>query len=337
MQSMTGYFLLIQFADKSGNTRAGVVSDDGQYVREINADSGVYGLARVALREGRSLLQQVKEQGFLGEHNYDTLVESDRFLPPVTHPEPAHCMLSGTGLTYRASAEGRDAMHKAAAAGNATDTIRMYEIGEAGGRPPEGHIGSPPEWFYKGDGTSLVAPGADLPLPAFAEDGGDEVELAGVYIVDTDGSPVRIGVTLSNEYADHEIEKQNYLYLAHSKLRAAAIGPELLVGDVPGSFPGQVVIRRNAVPIWRKEFVLGEDHMCHTIGNLEHHHFKYAQFRRPGDVHVHFFGAAAVSFSEGVRTQPGDIFEISAKPFTKPLVNRLAPVADEGLIEVRAL
>ena len=334
---MTGFLLLIQFTDPAGNTRAGLVSEDGQYVREIDADNGVYGLATAALQRGRKLAQQVEAQGFLGEHDYDTLVQSGRLLPPVTHPDPARCMLSGTGLTYRASAEGRDAMHKAAAAGNATDTIRMYEIGEAGGRPPEGQIGSPPEWFYKGDGSSLVAPGADLPLPAFAEDGGDEVELAGVYIVDANGDPVRIGVTLSNEYADHEIEKQNYLYLAHSKLRAAAIGPELLVGEVPGSFPGEIVIRRDRDTIWRKGFALGEDHMCHTIGNLEHHHFKYAQFRRPGDVHVHFFGAAAVSFSEGVKTQPGDVFEISAQPFTKPLVNRIAAVGDEGLIEVRAL
>lgn len=314
-----------------------MVSGKGHVIREINAESGIYGLATDALRNGRSLVDQIEFEGFSGEHDYDTLVDAGRLMPPVIHPDPAHCMLSGTGLTYRASAESRDAMHKAAAAGHATDTIRMYQIGEAGGRPGNGEVGAPPEWFYKGDGSSLVAPGADLPLPAFAEDGGDEVELAGVYIVDERGNPVRIGVTLSNEYADHEIEKQNYLYLAHSKLRAAAIGPELLVGDVPGSFPGEVNVLRDGESIWRKKFALGEDHMCHTIGNLEHHHFKYAQFRRPGDVHVHFFGAAAVSFSEGVRTQPGDVFEISAQPFTKPLVNRIAASADEGLIEVRAL
>jgi len=63
--------------------------------------------------------------------------------------------------------------------------------------------------------------------------------------------------------------------------------------------------------------------MSHTIANLEAHHFKYAGFRRPGDVHVHFFGTATLSFSAGVRTQPGDQFEIEADAFRLPLRNEL--------------
>ena len=38
---------------------------------------------------------------------------------------------------------------------------------------------------------------------------------------------------LSNEFSDHVMERQNYLYLAHSKLRSCSFGPELLVGDLP--------------------------------------------------------------------------------------------------------
>ena len=63
--------------------------------------------------------------------------------------------------------------------------------------------------------------------------------------------------------------------------------------------------------------------MSHTIANLEAHHFKYAGFRRPGDVHVHFFGTATLSFSAGVKTQAGDVFEIEADAFLFPLCNRL--------------
>jgi hypothetical protein len=51
--------------------------------------------------------------------------------------------------------------------------------------------------------------------------------------------------------------------------------------------------------------------MSHSLANLEHHHFKYALFRRPGDVHVHFFGTATLSFSDGVKTEEGDMFEIA--------------------------
>jgi hypothetical protein len=64
--------------------------------------------------------------------------------------------------------------------------------------------------------------------------------------------------------------------------------------------------------------------MSHTVANLEFHHFKYAQFRRPGDVHIHFFGAATLSFADGIRTEPGDLFEIEMAEFGAPLRNRLA-------------
>lgn len=76
--------------------------------------------------------------------------------------------------------------------------------------------------------------------------------------------------------------------------------------------------------------------MSHSLANLEHHHFKYAQFRRPGDVHVHFFGTATLSCAAGMRAEPSDVFEITAPEFGLPLANPLAIAADERL-EVRAL
>jgi hypothetical protein len=63
--------------------------------------------------------------------------------------------------------------------------------------------------------------------------------------------------------------------------------------------------------------------MSHSIANLEHHHFKYDVCRTPGDIHVHFFGTATLSFADGVQTQEGDVFEIEAAPFRMPLRNRL--------------
>jgi hypothetical protein len=88
--------------------------------------------------------------------------------------------------------------------------------------------------------------------------------------------------------------------------------------------------------LWEKPFLTGEDNMSHSLVNLEHHHFKYAAFRRPGDVHVHFFGTATLSFADGVRTRPGDVFEIAAAPFTLPLRNPLA-FADAAPATVRVL
>ena len=90
-----------------------------------------------------------------------------------------------------------------------------------------------PEWFYKGDGSCLVAPEQGLPMPGFARDGGEEPEIAGIYMISPDGMPFRIGYALGNEFSDHVTERENYLWLAHSKLRACSVGPELLVGELP--------------------------------------------------------------------------------------------------------
>ena len=86
---------------------------------------------------------------------------------------------------------------------------------------------------------------------------------------------------------------------------------------------------RKAVPVRRAEY-------GHTIANLEAHHFKYALFRRPGDVHVHFFGTATLSFSDGIKTQNGDVFEIQSELFGLPLRNRLG-VEKAGRPRVRSL
>ena len=262
-----------------------------------------------------------------------------RFLAPIDHEDPAHLLLTGTGLTHLGSAEGRDKMQRdATAAAHRTDSMRMFLGGVEVGKPRAGMIGQQPEWFYKGDGSQLVGPGQSLVMPPFAQDGGEEPELAGIYLIGDDGMPYRLGFALANEFSDHFTERHNDLWLAHSKLRPAALGPELLLDETPADLRGTSRIIRNDRVVWEKPFLSGEDNMSHALANLEHHHFKYAQFRRPGDVHVHFFGTATLSFADGIETQAGDVFEISAPPFTLPLRNSLAR-ADEAdtLVSVKVL
>ena len=250
-----------------------------------------------------------------------------RLLPPVDHPDAAHCLVSGTGLTHLGSAEGRDRMHKAAASGATTDSMRMFLLGLEGGKPATDAVGAQPEWFYKGDGSIIVGDGDALLRPNFAEDGGEEPEIAGLYLIDDDGNPVRLGYALGNEFSDHVTERGNYLWLAHSKLRQAALGAELRLGDLPQDVRGTSRILRDGAVLWEKPFLSGEANMSHSLANLEHHHFKYRQFRRPGDLHVHFFGTATLSFSDSFVTEPGDEFEIEASPFSLPLRNRLVRTA----------
>lgn len=112
---------------------------------------------------------------------------------------------------------------------NLSDSMKIYQWGLKEGQPEPGTIGVQPEWFYKGNGNILRAHGQSLVVPSYANGGGEEPEVAGVYIVDQYGEPVRIGFTTVNEFSDHIREKKNYLYLAPSKLRNCSIGPELVI------------------------------------------------------------------------------------------------------------
>ena len=231
-------------------------------------------------------------------------------------------LITGTGLTHLGSADARDRMHKGKAEA-LTDSMRMFQRGLEGGKPSPGSVGSQPEWFYKGDGSCVVPPYQPLMNPAFALDGGEEPEIAGLYLISPEGTPYRLGFALGNEFSDHVMEKQNYLYLAHSKLRPCSFGPELLVGALPQDVQGSVRITRGEQIFWEKPFLSGEQNMSHTIANLEHHHFKYTAFRRPGDVHVHFFGTATLSFTDGIKLKKGDEVEIYSASFGHPLRNTI--------------
>lgn len=311
---------LVQFLTPEGE-RA-VLWIDGDTARIVEGVATTYALARQALAEGSGLAAAAAVRAGAGVDL--AAVQADgRLLAPIDHPDPAHCHCTGTGLTHLGSAEGRDKMHRAAAGGDVTDSMRMFQMGVEGGKPDGDGPGVQPEWFYKGDGSCLVGTGAPLASPGFALDGSEEPEIAGIYLIDDAGRPRRLGFALANEFSDHVVEKGNYLWLAHSKLRPAALGPELLTGALPADVRGTSRILRDGAVLWEKPFLSGEANMSHSIANLEHHHFKYAQFRRPGDVHVHFFGTATLSFADGVRTQEGDVFEISAEPFALPLRNRL--------------
>ncbi|RUR35273.1 AraD1 family protein [Vreelandella populi] len=314
---------LIQYLDQ--NQVHVALVEDAQTVRPITIEGGTYALAKAAIAAGESLEQAIKSRLGDTQVDYQALIDEQRLLPPLTHPDPAHCLVTGTGLTHLGSADTRSAMHAKTqvAEEELTDSMRMFKLGVEGGKPSDSTEGSQPEWFYKGDGDCIVAPEAELPSPAFAQDAGEEPELAGLYIVADDGTPWRIGYAVGNEFSDHVTERFNYLWLAHSKLRACSIGPELLIGELPAHLEGTSRIVRDGQTLWEKPFLTGEANMAHSLANLEYHHFKYPGFRRPGDVHVHFFGTATLSFADQIQTRDGDRFEITLNDFGRPLRNTL--------------
>jgi hypothetical protein len=327
---------LVQYTDRNGQRRVGVVEDAG--IVELVGVASVYDLAWGAIADGIALDAAIARAPRGETVDYQTLIDEKRLLAPVDHAEPSRFWITGTGLTHLGSADARDAMHELAhgADDTMTDSMKIFRMGLDGGKPPEGQVGVQPEWFYKGVGTCVVPPEADLPMPAFALAGGEEAEIVGLYLIGPNGDPWRLGFAIGNEFSDQVTEAINYLYLAHSKLRACSIGPELLAGNLPDDVRGSVNIVRDGERIWSGEFLSGEANMSHSIRNLEHYHFRYDMFRRPGDLHAYFFGAPILSCANGVETRDGDRFEIDVPTFGRPLRNTMRRVAAPNFT-VRAL
>jgi hypothetical protein len=334
---------LVQIGN-SLSRRAAIVEEP--YLRCLTEVESVYQLARRCLGGGSKISELALALAHGETLDYEAVyagISEWHLLAPIDVPgEPSRMMVAGTGLTHLGSAKDRQAMHvheslKAVEA--VTDSMRMFQWGLEGGRPARGEIGIAPEWFYKGNGTMLRGPFAPLTVPAYAEDGGEEAEVAGIYIIGEDGAPHRIGMAVGNEFSDHQFEKRNYLNLAGSKLRTCSLGPELVIGAEFHDVTGEARIQRGAETIWSKTIETGEANMCHSLANLEHHHFKFEGHRQPGDVHVHFFGAHSLSFGDGVALRDGDWMEVRFEGFGRPLRNpiQIETKDSDRLIQVRSL
>jgi hypothetical protein len=286
--------------------------------------SSVYDLAQQAMARKTSLAACVTEARSHETLTYDEVYagsSSWSFLPAFDHPhEAARCLVSGTGLTHLGSAKDRNSMHNLQP-DEISDSMRIFQWGLEGGKPADGCIGPAPEWFYKGNGYILRGHGEALVVPPYAEDGGEEGEVAVCYVVSAEGTPFRVGMATGNEFSDHVFEKKNYLNLAGSKLRTCALGPELVIDPEFSSVPGTVCLQRNGETIWSSTIRTGEEEMCHSLRNIEHHHFKFEGHRIPGDAHVHFLGAGILSFGAGVRLRDGDVMEIAYEGMGRPLRN----------------
>ena len=231
--------------------RALVVSARGES-RLVKGARTTRALAAAALEAGATLRKVVAERGVGKPVDLVAALKEKRALPPIDHDDPAHVVVGGARLDAAA--------------------------------------GEPPAWFYKGDGATLAAPGGDLASPSLALGGGAEARLVGVYLIDDRGQPVRLGFALGDEFAD-ATERRGQLPPADATLAPSSFGPELLTGDLPPEIHGFARLRRGKEVVSEAPFAWGEQNLAGAIAALEAHHFRRAQFRRPGDVHVLFLAA----------------------------------------------
>jgi hypothetical protein len=319
---------LLQFRRDDGSRAVGLVEASGA-IRVLAGCASTYALALQALAQKTPLATLARKAAGDERVDYDALVKGRAVLVPLDHPDPAHTLVSASGLTHLGSESTRGQLRHALRSDDSTlsDALRLFKMGLEGGRPAQGGPpGAAPEWHFKGTGHSLVHPFHDFPVARFAEDASEEPELAGLYLIAPDGTPHRLGFALANELSDHATERKNSGLVAQAKLCGSSFGPELLLGKLPAHIAGVSRITSKGRKRWERPFLTGQDNMSHSIANIEFHHFKHDQFLVPGDVHVHYFGTATVSFSEGVMVDASCRFEISAEPFGRALVNGLKRV-----------
>jgi hypothetical protein len=314
---------IIQLTHPQHGRRVGIV-EEPNVVLLTKTSASTYQLFNEIINTSQAQLSVIHALKTTEMVSYDDVYQNKngfKMLPPMDCVDPMQCIVSGTGLTHKASAQNRQKMHDQA--DKLTDSMKMYLMGEEGGKPSGNEIGVQPEWFYKGNGVNIKGHNEPLTVPEFANDGGEEPEIAGVYLISAKGLPYRIGFTQGNEFSDHVMEKKNYLYLAPSKLRTCSIGPELVLDTEFNDIPGTVTIYRQQKVLWSKAIKTGEAAMSHSLSNLEYHHFKYEQHRIPGQLHVHYYGTGAFSFGENIVLQEGDEMSISFEKMGRPLVNPL--------------
>jgi hypothetical protein len=146
---------LVQFLAANDQRRVGRVGHDGRQVAVLSRFGSVYELARSALQNGRRLAELAAATPSDGEEELPALLAANRVLAPLDHPDPAHCLVTGTGLTHIGSAQARDAMHQVQGKAEAelSDSMKMFRLGIEGGK----RVGDRPAWRRNGSTRATAA------------------------------------------------------------------------------------------------------------------------------------------------------------------------------------
>jgi hypothetical protein len=157
-------------------------------------------------------------------------------------------------------------------------------------------------WSYQGSGASLYGHGEPLPvaLPSAPAGLGD---LAAVYVIGPDRTPRRVGVTPGN------------------RSRFSSIGPELtLDADLP-ALEGRVRVMRKRRQAWAEVLSGAGAPLLLALAAIEPDHFESADYRQPGDAHVHFFGERFFGVRKGTALKDGDEVVIEYQGLGRALRN----------------
>src|SRR5262245_54107347 len=104
---------LVQLNNEADGRRVAVVEEP--HLRPLEKWRTVYELAQEATHTRRGIADVVAAETFVAPLEYEAVYEGKspwKLLPPIDHPDdPGRCLVTGTGLTHKASADNRNAMH----------------------------------------------------------------------------------------------------------------------------------------------------------------------------------------------------------------------------------
>src|SRR5688572_24088827 len=142
---------LVQFREREGRRAVAVVDEQGKALR-LDGFETTYELVLEAIETGRGIVELASEVRSKDAVDLDAAEADERLLPPLEHPVPTRCWVTGTGLTHLGSAEARDRMHARTVGPQSglSDSMKLFKWGVERGKPGPGETGVQPEWFFRG-------------------------------------------------------------------------------------------------------------------------------------------------------------------------------------------
>lgn len=287
-------------------------SGDREQLQLLSTYRSIYSFAQAAIATGVELRELISTDLAGIALDYDPIHAGDsewKLLASFDHPiVPTRCIVSGCANRHGMS---HDSAGRADSHGQASESA-----GQAARRYA-------PTLFFKGTGATVRAHNETIRIPGYAKSGAEEAEIVGVYLIDPNRIPRRVGFSLGNEMADPALFDADANLYSHSKLRECAIGPELVLDAAFDSIGGKVSVARGNGDQWSHEIRTGEAHTEFSLAEIEQRLFQHASHRQPGDVHVHFLGGSVSSYAEIGSLTDGDQVTIEFSGMGRPLRNTI--------------
>ena len=309
---------LVQFSE-DGVRGVAAIAEDGT-ARRLAGVGGTLALARRAIAERLSCSAELAERfgGRRGGARRSAAAGADR--PRGRRPSAGQRDRPDPSRLGRGA--GQDAP-RGGGQGSADIPMRMFLMGGEGGKPTGAGGRRAAGMVLQGRRPNHRRARRALAMPRFAQDGGEEPEIAGVYLIDADGAPVRLGYVLATSSPTTSPSAATTCGWRTPSCGPPPWAPSYCWASFPMTSAARAGSCGTASGLGEAVPVRGGQHVPFA-GQPRAPPLQVRRLPPPRRRTRHFFGTATPSFSDGFRTEEGDVFEIEAKPFTLPVRNPLA-------------